>query len=229
AGSKHKKVTVDNTITPSKTTTTTYLRGMEYENDVLQFVAHEEGRIRPVRDENNAITDFVYDYMIKDHLGNIRMVLTEELRQNKYPVATLEVAKRSIELDYYAIDTLQIVSKSNATGIPDYINDNGIGNNPEDAAFSATNSAKLYKLNSNDAKTGLGITLKVMAGDKIDVLGKSYYSENTSGTSGNNHLPILDLLAAFLSTPTAAIMSGHGGLTAPALNTPTGIAGITSM
>ena len=244
-GNKQKKTTVENASAANNnittTSTTTYIGGMVYESktdndpettdytDVLQYIPHEEGRIRPVRDDNNIITDFVYDYMIKDHLGNIRMVLTEELRQNKYPVATLEEAKRSIELDYYTIDPLQIVSKSNATAIPDYINDNGIGNNPEDAAFSATNSAKLYKLNSNDAKTGLGITLKVMAGDKIDVLGKSYYSENTSGTSGNNHLPILDLLAAFLNTPTAAIMSGHGGLTAPALNTPTGIAGITSL
>ena len=245
AGNKQKKVTVENASATNNnittTSTTTYIGGMVYESktdddpettdytDVLQFIPHEEGRIRPVRDENNIITDFVYDYMIKDHLGNIRMVLTEELRQNKYPVATLEDAKISTEQNYYDINPAQIVSRSNATGIPDYINDNGIGNNPEDAAFSATNSAKLYKLNSNDAKTGLGITLKVMAGDKIDVLGKSYYFQNTSGTSGNSHLPILDLLAAFLNTPTAAIMSGHGGLTAPALNTPTGIAGITSM
>jgi RHS repeat-associated protein len=229
AGNKHKKVTVDNTITPSKTNTTTYLGGMVYENDVLQFMAHEEGRIRPVRDENNAITDFVYDYFIKDHLGNVRMVLTSELKQNKYPVATLEDSKQSIELDYYAIDTKQIVSRSNASGIPDYINDNGIGNNPEDAAFSATNSAKLYKLNSNEAKTGLGITLKVMAGDKIDVLGKSYYFQNTTGTSGNSPLPILDLLVAFLSTPSSAVIEGHGALSPEILNTPSGVAGIASM
>ncbi|MEO7313882.1 MAG: hypothetical protein ABIW47_01765 [Ginsengibacter sp.] len=51
----------------------------------------------------------------------------------------------AIELDYYTIDTMQIISRSNAAGIPDYIIDNGIGNNPEDAAFSATNNAKLYK------------------------------------------------------------------------------------
>lgn len=74
-----------------------------------------------------------------------------------------------------------IVDKSSATGITDYQNNNGISNNPPDPPFEATNSTKLYKLNSTTSKTGLGITLKVMAGDKIDVFGKSYYFQNTSG------------------------------------------------
>lgn len=30
--------------------------------------------------------------MLKDHLGNVRMVLTEEVKQNAYPAATIEVA-----------------------------------------------------------------------------------------------------------------------------------------
>ena len=42
----------------------------------------EEGRIRPVRDANNNITAFSYDYFVKDHLGNVRMVLSEEALQH---------------------------------------------------------------------------------------------------------------------------------------------------
>ena len=38
--------------------------------DVLQFMGQEEGRIRKKTDGT-----FVYDYFIKDHLGNTRMVL----------------------------------------------------------------------------------------------------------------------------------------------------------
>jgi len=38
----------------------------------------------------NTITGFAYDYMIKDHLGNVRMLLTEELKPDIYPAATLE-------------------------------------------------------------------------------------------------------------------------------------------
>ncbi len=123
-----------------------------------------------------------------------------------------------------------MVDKATATGITNYINDNGIGNNPADAAFSATNSTKLYKLNSTTNKTGLGITLKVMAGDKVDVLGKSYYFQNTTGTGSNNNLPVLDLLTAFLAAPSAAATTAvHGVVTAAAINTPTGIAGINAM
>lgn len=59
---------------------TLYIGGAVYENDELQFIAHEEGRIRPVRDGNNIITGFIYDYFLKDHtsaslstgLGNVR-------------------------------------------------------------------------------------------------------------------------------------------------------------
>ena len=158
------------------------------------------------------------------------MVLTEEVQQDKYPVASLEPTKIATEKLYYDIKDAQVVDKATATGITNYLNDNGIGNNPTDAAFSATNSTKLYQLNSNTAKTGLGITLKVMAGDKIDVLGKSYYFTNTVGTSGNSTVPIIDLLTAFLSAPAAAATTaGHGLITPAIINTPTGITGITNM
>jgi RHS repeat-associated protein len=167
---------------------------------------------------------------VQDHLGNVRMVLTEEVQQDKYPVASLEPTKIATEKLYYDIKDAQVVDKTVATGITNYINDNGIGNNPTDAAFSATNSTKLYQLNSNTAKTGLGITLKVMAGDKIDVFGKSYYFQNNPGSSFNNNLPIIDLLTAFLGAPAAAATTaGHGVVTPAIINTTTNTAGITSM
>src|SRR6185312_159713 len=113
AGNKLKKVTQENNAivrfndidyTSNITTTTTYIGGFVYESktygnsslaylqytDVLQFMPHEEGRIRPVKDANNNITGFVYDYFLKDHLGNVRMVLTEEQKIILYPAATLE-------------------------------------------------------------------------------------------------------------------------------------------
>ena len=167
-------------------------------------------------------------YMMKDHLGNVRSLITEEQRVDKYPVASLEDSKIATEKNYYDIQDAQVVDKSNATGITDYVNDNGIGNNPSDPTFEATNSAKLYKLNSNTAKSGLGITLKVMAGDRIDVLGKSYYFQNTGGTSGNSPIPVLDLLSGFLNAPSGALLA-HGTVTAGVLNTSPNITGINSM
>jgi RHS repeat-associated protein len=198
--------------------------------DVLQFINMEEGRIRFKPAVDNKPAAFAFDYFIKDHLGNVRMVLTDEQQIDKYPVASLEPAKMVMEKNYYDIQEANVVDKSTATGISNYINDNGIGNNPEDAVFSAANSTKLYRLNSNTAKTGLGITLKVIAGDKIDVLGKSYYFQNSSGSGNNSNIPITDILNAFLNAPaTATTTAVHGTVTAAAINTPAGIAGITNM
>ena len=116
---------------------------------------------------------WAFDYMLCNYLGNVRRVLREELRQDKYPVASLEDSKISIEKNYYSIDTTKAVHANTVTNLPAYTNDNGIGNNPPDASFEAANSQKLYKLNGNSNKTGLGISLKVMAGDRIDIFGKS--------------------------------------------------------
>ncbi len=247
AGNKLSKLTVDKSSNGTPvTTTTTYTGGFVYESKetipadantpnqplTLQFFAQEEGRIRVKEKMENGTTvkEFVHDYFVKDHLGNVRVVLTDEQQQDQYPVASLEPTKIATEKLYYDIQYANVVDKTTATGITNYINDNGIGNNPTDAAFSAINSTKLYKLNSNTAKTGLGITLKVMAGDKIDVFGKSYYFTNTSGTGGNSTLPVIDLLTAFLNAPSAAATtSTHGAVTAAAINTTSGITGINSM
>ena len=55
----------------TKTTTTTYIGSSVYQNDTLQFVGHEQGGTRLL---NNI---WIYDYLLKDHLGNTRMVLTD--------------------------------------------------------------------------------------------------------------------------------------------------------
>ncbi|MFL5789729.1 MAG: DUF6443 domain-containing protein, partial [Flavisolibacter sp.] len=75
-GNKLKKIVKDNSVNPVKVTTTLYLFGV-YENNILQYLPQEEGRIRPTLDVNNSITGYVYDYFIKDHLGNVRMTLTD--------------------------------------------------------------------------------------------------------------------------------------------------------
>lgn len=106
------------------------------------------------------------------------------------------------------------------TGLPTYINDNGIGNNPTDVTFETANSAKLYKLNSNENKTGLGITLKVMSGDRIDIHGKSYYFQNnTGGTTANSAVPVLEILNGLVGGPSGgAAAAAHGGVTGTQLS-----------
>ncbi|HET6996077.1 MAG TPA: DUF6443 domain-containing protein [Chitinophagaceae bacterium] len=227
-GNRLKKITTElpsaanNSI--STTTTNLYLGGLVYESktdnnpnttdysDKLQFVAQDEGRIRTLYNNMgnpNQPTGFTYDYMIKDHLGNVRMLLTEEQKQDAYPAATLENINYngnsaiSIESGFYTIDPSAVVDQSDATGMPAYQNNNGnppYNNNPY-SDYTAT-STRLYRLNAASntmtGKTGLGIVLKVMAGDAINIFGKSYHKKPPSGyTSLVNSIPVIDLITAF--------------------------------
>ncbi|PQV55851.1 hypothetical protein CLV53_1471, partial [Sediminibacterium magnilacihabitans] len=77
AGNKLQKRTYDS-LKSALTLTTDYLGGFVYENSVLQFLGHEEGRVRLNHNVSvSSPTVFVYDYFVKDHLGNTRMVLTD--------------------------------------------------------------------------------------------------------------------------------------------------------
>jgi RHS repeat-associated protein len=223
AGNRLQKITTDNSIAnKSIITTTTYDGGMVFESktttpsgnpddnysNVLQFVAHEEGRIRfsapPVGGGTGG--GFNYDYFIKDHLGNVRMVLTEERQQHVYPAATLEGDINSsssaafTEKNYYNINAGSIVDKSAAFLITDYENNNGnppYNNNPNSNTTAL--SQKLYKVDLS-SPIGLGITLKVMAGDQINIFGKSYYYQ-PGKPPGRMDLPLMvtDLLNMFVS------------------------------
>ncbi|MBX2925915.1 MAG: RHS repeat-associated core domain-containing protein [Chitinophagaceae bacterium] len=66
-----------------------------------------------------------------------------------------------------------------------------------------------------------------MAGDKIDIFGKSYYFQNnTGGTGANSAIPIIDILTGLLGGPTGgAAAATHGGITASQLS---GIGDVTS-
>lgn len=211
-----------------KITTTTYLGEFTYENNQLQFITHEEGRFRPLA---TAPLTWVADYMLKDHLGNVRALLTDEVQQQSYPAATLEgsvsdnTSAVAVEKDYYQINAANVVPKATALDIPEYENNNGNPpyNNPN--GNPAANSDQLYRLNANNAsaKMGLGITLKVMAGDEVKILGKSYWktASGTGVTDTPDPIGILDLLSAFVGNTPAA--SGKG-VTGSALNATSGVA-----
>ncbi|GAA4930331.1 DUF6443 domain-containing protein [Mucilaginibacter defluvii] len=229
-GNKLKKVVVEvlNQGSDMKLTHTYYMAGMVYE--IIEFhdgitstvtyspikllhISHEEGRIREMLDENGLVMNYAFDYMLKDHLGNIRSLITEEQRQDIYPAATLEgdintnTDAAYVEKGYYTIDPDNILDQSDATGIPIYDNNNGISNpNPNSATTSQ--SDKLYRLKGDNptTATGLGITLKVMAGDKIDIHGKSYYFD-AHDPNNNTPIPASDIIYGLFGT--AVVGSGY--------------------
>jgi len=110
-GNKLQKKVVDNTN--GTTTTTLYLNVVVYQNDVLQFIAHEEGRLRI----NNTNNGYVYDYFLKDHLGNTRMTITDD-----YSIATHIIDATS----YYPFGlTMKVIGKEGIGGLQNKFKYNG--------------------------------------------------------------------------------------------------------
>jgi RHS repeat-associated protein len=176
-GNKLKKTVTDNTGSTAKITTTDYIFGLVYQNDTLQFVSHEEGRIRPLFKTGQPLS-YAYDYFIKDHLGNIRMLLTEQTGQSLY-AATMETENAEKENALFSnIDNTR-------TALPPGY--------PADATTNPNNY--VAKLNAvNGQKIGPSLVLRVMAGDTIQLGVKAFYKStaaNTSGTTSSSMLAAL--------------------------------------
>jgi RHS repeat-associated protein len=186
AGNKLQK-TIAETGQSSKTTL--YVGGAVYENDVLQFLGHEEGRMRP------GTTSFNYDYMLKDHLGNVRMTLTEEQKTDAYPAATMETANSTVEETYYS--NLPSTRVTLPSGYP--------ANTPPGNARVAK-----VKAASGSQKIGPAIILKVMAGDKFNLNVNSWWKSTSS--PGTPVSPLTELANA-LTNGIAPISGGKATTT----------------
>jgi hypothetical protein len=73
AGIKLSQQVYDSTGNPTKTTT--YVGGLVYENDKLQFMQTGEGRVL-LSDDGDSSYAAEYQYHLKDHLGNVRMTFS---------------------------------------------------------------------------------------------------------------------------------------------------------
>ena len=263
-GRKVKKVTTENSAvvnynginyTTSITTTTSYIGNFVYQSkaysngalsslqytDQLLFSGHEQGRIRFIPAVGTAQASFVFDYFIRDHQGNTRVVLTDEIQTDTYPATTLETTTfnggtaQSVESQFYNISSGNCVNTSvlgwwtSATG-NSYQNQNNNGNpaNPNPYSNVTANSSQVYQLCGNTFsgsqtgdRFGLGITLKVMSGDLISVFGKSVYHLNAGQTIPTGSYPVSAVLASFLSAfaNTGPVTNvGHGSVTGTSLN-----------
>lgn len=225
--------------TSNVTTTTKYVAGFIYKSvvysnaalstlqftDKLLFTGHEQGRIRALYNDAtdaNKQTGYAFDYVLPDHTGNARMLLTDEKQTDIYPAATLETATynggtaQAYENQFYTINTASVIPASQLSwlsaatgGTYQNQNNNGTPTNTGNPYSNTTaNSAQLYKLNGQTGdKTGLGITLKVMAGDQISLLGKSVWHSNGSTVSP---YPINTALSAFIAAFAATAVASAG-------------------
>jgi RHS repeat-associated protein len=207
AGIKHRKVVTDSTANPVKITTTDYVGGLVYEQDSLQFASHEEGRIRASYAVGQPVK-YSYDYFLKDHLGNIRTVLTAGQQETGLYLASMET---------------ETAAKENAlfSNIDASRTEKPVGY-PEDATTQQNSFVAKLNGENPDKKIGPSLVLKVMAGDTIQIGAKAFYK---SGATPQNKqtAPPADMLTALISafgngqTPADP---GHGAAATAVNNTP---------
>jgi RHS repeat-associated protein len=117
-----------------------------YEDNVLQFIQHEEGGIVP-----GETGGWEYQYNIKDHLGNTRVTFTTQPKTRQYD-ATMETAFATEEEALFDnLDTRH--------------NDDALDHT--DAGSTYTYSS--FLTGTGTAIVGPAITLSVMAGDELDI------------------------------------------------------------
>ena len=257
-----KSIMVNNSlftnITTNIVTTTKYINGFVYKTinytnaslvplnnsntDVLQFISDENGRIRFKPAVGAVVASFVHDYFINDHLGNVRVGITDESQQDIYPAATGETVgqnggiPQTYEALYYSFNSSDFINTSNLpswfANMPgsNYLNENNNGTptNLVDPYSVVTNtSAKAFQLCGNTANNpsgdnfGLGITLKVMAGDQINIYGLSFW--HNTGNLPTGAYPVSSVISSLLSSfeNSGAVLSttSHSALDGSAFNT----------
>lgn len=135
--------------------------------DKLLFIGHEEGRIRFEKATTSTCPAqpdrFVYDYFLKDHLGNVRMVLTEQSESICYDAATMETSSTVQQAREEALYTNIVNTRTDKPSVYPY-----------DPYLDP--HSKVAKVRGDGQKIGPGIMLKVMAGDKFHVRVSSWYT-----------------------------------------------------
>jgi RHS repeat-associated protein len=166
-GNKLQKIITDSSGGTKKSTITTYSGVFVYQNDSLQYVTQEEGRIR----YDVAKAAYTYDYFIKDHLGNIRMTLTEETQTDTY-AATME--NKNANVENLLFDSVSSTQYAVPAGF-------------EPTTGADTSNHYVSRLNANSGvnkRVGPTLLLRVMAGDTLTASTYTWYS-GTPQAPGN--------------------------------------------
>ncbi len=154
-------------------TTTEYVNGFVYTNGALNFFSSPEGRV--VKNGSN----YEYQYAITDHLGNTRILFTSAAQTPTVYLATMES-------ENYATESTVFQNLTNEV--------------PFVAANQTAGGNEVVRMNQTNP-VGPARSLKVYAGDKVDMEVYAYY-ESSSGFGSN----------APLTTLVTNIASAFGGV-----------------
>ncbi|MDR1155051.1 MAG: DUF6443 domain-containing protein, partial [Bacteroidales bacterium] len=163
-----------------------YIDGVEYEGSVLKFVATPYGRIR-----KDASGVWNYDYFLKDHLGNVRVVLEAPVSSTTSNtilyMATMEESKAATEDTYFAN-----LDETRADRPYNYPDKNLL-------------NAKLAKVPGKSK--GPSILLPVLAGDTISISAKAFYNtDKTLPGKSVDIAPVVGSAIVAMSNPVSGIV-----------------------
>jgi RHS repeat-associated protein len=165
------------------TKTTDYIGEYIYENNVLQFVNHEEGRIVTTGASPE------YQYHLKDHLGNVRLTFTSKV-DVVAETATLEDANAATEQS-------QFLRYANAKRVKATILDKTNG--------SSIGYAERLNGTTNE-KYGLAKSISVMPGDVVNIEVYAKYIDTNSA----NWTGALTTLMSQITANTAGVVYDGG-------------------
>lgn len=183
---KREVVTVDTTMT------TNYAGSFIYENDKLQLIQHEEGRIVPkYAGQPEVLESWDYQYHLKDHLGNVRLTFSTT-PENYTATAQFEDATLETDTVYFGnVDTPNRVDHP-----------------------SITNTGKASRLN-NTTPAGPFAVISINKRDTISLSVNAYYEGGSGYTSSIDPSFFETALAGAFNTSQTLI---EGGVSATQIN-----------
>lgn len=188
----------------------------------LRFINHEEGRIRYTSQTGPDPAKLDYDFFLKDHLGNVRSIVTEQVQIDPYQALAFEGTAEEVlyqdqQWDNRTGESINVASvrqawPSSFTAIYGTNSGNGQYAMPVKKSTGAIGAAKM---------------LKVMAGDKIHTAVDYYYNAanyNNSPAAGKNSL--VNTIASVilnLTSPTTFVLKNGATQIASSLNNSTSV------
>ncbi|WP_190277229.1 DUF6443 domain-containing protein [Taibaiella lutea] len=185
------------TVPPSSLETWDYTSGFVYKDNELQYVLNEEGRARPaavaVQDANgnqtgDYLTKFVYDYFVKDHLGNVRSTITSKPIDADYLAAYELVSANVEELIFDNVASVRDIK--------------GGSTSPDDKYAARLNGGE------EEHRVGTAIVLQTRAGDKFRMNVSAFYEGDYTQSDETGTSALIESLAATLmggATPSGEV------------------------
>ncbi len=166
-------------VTEGSTKTTDYVNNIVVENGQIQHGATDDGRFRSSIYTTGTI---IFDYFLKDHLGNVRMVLTDEIFPQSYPTLNGDGASTALQLQDAVWENKdgQSISVANTR----VARPGGFGS-------ASSNGDWVFQITKQQGAIGAAKLLKVMSGDVIHSSVDYYYTDTYGDNSNSNGIGTL--------------------------------------